>query len=202
MDDDDLVGSDLECAICLGLLCEPVEWPGACSHHFCRHCLLRLRTLAAFKCPMCRCPASSTPSTTVTLAQISRWPVSHERRARAKAAAPDQYRRCRRDHELKSALLLRGDSAKKGLFWTKVRSRMAGYSIMPGAQPRPTSTVRTPSSETARIPHDVRRSRVAPRACPLLVWDPIHAVTYLLRRPTGAPMYNRPPATRLSALFC
>ena len=140
MDDDALVENDLECAVCLALLCEPVEWPGACNHSFCRLCLLRLHTLAAFRCPMCRCPCSS-PSTTVTLAEISRWPVAYERRcpaeahkydhskttshptraatvrrARARAAAPEQYRRRSRDHELKSALLLRG-STKKGIRW-------------------------------------------------------------------------------------
>ena len=83
MDDDALVENDLECAVCLALLCEPVEWPGACNHSFCRLCLLRLHTLAAFRCPMCRCPCSS-PSTTVTLAEISRWPVAYERRCPAK----------------------------------------------------------------------------------------------------------------------
>ena len=158
MNDDDLVERDLECAVCMALLCEPVDWPGACNHSFCRLCLLRLHTLAAFRCPMCRCPCSS-PSTTVTLAQISRWPVSYERRclaetheydhdkpssypttraptvrrARARAAAPEQYRRRSRDHELKSALLLRG-STKKGVFWKELRSRAAGYSFMPGPE--------------------------------------------------------------------
>ena len=83
MADDVEVDSDLECAVCLSLLCEPVEWPGTCSHSFCRLCLLRLHTLAKFRCPMCRCPCSS-PSTAVTLVDISRWPVSHERRCPVK----------------------------------------------------------------------------------------------------------------------
>jgi len=52
-----------ECAVCLGLLCEPVQWPGGvgafCHHYFCKPCV---RQLAGQRgqtpsCPLCRTPA-------------------------------------------------------------------------------------------------------------------------------------------------
>ena len=43
--------SDLECSVCLGLLCEPITTP--CGHTMCRLCLARaLRRQAT--CPTCR----------------------------------------------------------------------------------------------------------------------------------------------------
>merc|ERR1712216_927718 len=40
---------ELDCAVCLDLLCEPIQLP--CSHTFCRNCLVRV---SQRKCPLCR----------------------------------------------------------------------------------------------------------------------------------------------------
>lgn len=45
---------DLECAICLELLCDPLLLP--CRHAFCRRCL-GLAFSGARRCPLCRTPA-------------------------------------------------------------------------------------------------------------------------------------------------
>eukprot|EP00746_Dinoflagellata_sp_MGD_P010579 gnl/MRDRNA2_/MRDRNA2_121887_c0_seq1.p1 gnl/MRDRNA2_/MRDRNA2_121887_c0~~gnl/MRDRNA2_/MRDRNA2_121887_c0_seq1.p1 ORF type:complete len:582 (-),score=82.08 gnl/MRDRNA2_/MRDRNA2_121887_c0_seq1:221-1966(-) len=42
---------ELDCAVCLDLLCEPIQLP--CAHTFCRNCLLRI---SQRKCPLCRAP--------------------------------------------------------------------------------------------------------------------------------------------------
>eukprot|EP00953_Heterococcus_sp_UTEX-ZZ885_P006030 3721-Heterococcus_DN1.PRE.2 len=42
----------LECAICLGLICEPITL--SCGHSFCRVCLVRTLTRTRKKCPTCR----------------------------------------------------------------------------------------------------------------------------------------------------
>mmetsp|Transcript_21159 Transcript_21159/g.66351 ORF Transcript_21159/g.66351 Transcript_21159/m.66351 type:complete len:583 (+) Transcript_21159:129-1877(+) len=45
------------CAVCYGLLCEPVAWPG-CSHCYCLICSMRTRDRPKPTCPLCREPAS------------------------------------------------------------------------------------------------------------------------------------------------
>merc|ERR1719502_2647835 len=45
-----------QCAVCWGLLCEPVAWP-QCSHHFCLLCTLKTRRHPHPTCPLCRSPA-------------------------------------------------------------------------------------------------------------------------------------------------
>lgn len=52
--------SDVECGLCLQILCNPVTT--TCGHSFCKDCLFAAMA-AAPKCPICRCPmpAYSTP---------------------------------------------------------------------------------------------------------------------------------------------
>jgi len=49
-------GPEEQCAVCWGLLCEPVAWPG-CSHHYCLVCALRIRQRPKPTCPLCRTAA-------------------------------------------------------------------------------------------------------------------------------------------------
>lgn len=46
-----------ECSVCLGVLCEPVLWPG-CSHYYCFRCMLKMRKRLRPACPLCRTSAS------------------------------------------------------------------------------------------------------------------------------------------------
>ena len=105
---DERIDSDeaLECAVCLSLLIEPIKFPG-CSHSFCRLCLLRLQMHAAFRCPLCRCHSS------LTISELSKWPVSRELRSRAKAAAPALYEKRSQDHSLRIVSLLHEHAAKR-----------------------------------------------------------------------------------------
>ena len=54
--------SDLECAVCMSALHEPVKWPahedvGGCGHIFCRGCVVRcLSAEETSGCPLCRAP--------------------------------------------------------------------------------------------------------------------------------------------------
>ena len=43
--------ADLECGVCLGLVCEAITTP--CGHTMCRLCLVRALQRQA-KCPVCR----------------------------------------------------------------------------------------------------------------------------------------------------
>lgn len=49
-------GAEEQCPVCLGLLCEPVAWPGCC-HHYCLVCTLRVRQRPKPTCPLCRMAA-------------------------------------------------------------------------------------------------------------------------------------------------
>ena len=114
-DDLEALEPDLECAVCLAVLCEPVSFPG-CSHSFCRLCLLRVRTLpahvsATFRCPLCRC--SSDTARTLTVADLVKWPVSAELKSRAAAAAPELYQQRSQEHAQKIATLLADHAAKR-----------------------------------------------------------------------------------------
>mmetsp|Transcript_33439 Transcript_33439/g.59453 ORF Transcript_33439/g.59453 Transcript_33439/m.59453 type:complete len:400 (-) Transcript_33439:43-1242(-) len=46
-----------ECAVCFGVLCEPVAWPD-CSHYYCFRCMLKMRQRLRPACPLCRRAAS------------------------------------------------------------------------------------------------------------------------------------------------
>ena len=96
----------LECAVCMSLFIEPIIFPG-CSHSFCRLCLLRLQMHAAFRCPLCRCHSS------LTVSELTRWPVARELRSRAKAAAPALYEKRSHDHKQRIACLLREHAVKR-----------------------------------------------------------------------------------------
>ena len=96
----------LECAVCMSLFIEPIIFPG-CSHSFCRLCLLRLQMHAAFRCPLCRCHSS------LTVSELTRWPVARELRSRAKAAAPALYEKRSHDHKQRIACLLREHAGKR-----------------------------------------------------------------------------------------
>ena len=96
----------LECAVCMSLFIEPIIFPG-CSHSFCRLCLLRLQMHAAFRCPLCRCHSS------LTVSELTRWPVARELRSRAKAAAPALYEKRSHDHKQRIARLLREHAVKR-----------------------------------------------------------------------------------------
>lgn len=60
-----------ECAVCFGLLCEPVRFPSAagygCTHLFCRPCVRQWMTRKGDNaaCPLCRAPMAGDPSTAV-----------------------------------------------------------------------------------------------------------------------------------------
>jgi len=51
-----------DCAVCYGLLCEPVRWPGpdgsSCDHLFCKPCVREWGMQENASCPMCRTPAA------------------------------------------------------------------------------------------------------------------------------------------------
>jgi len=51
-----LKGTEEQCAVCWGILCEPVAWPG-CSHYYCLVCALRVRQRPRPTCPLCRSSA-------------------------------------------------------------------------------------------------------------------------------------------------
>eukprot|EP00928_Gymnodinium_smaydae_P027604 TRINITY_DN21298_c0_g1_i2.p1 TRINITY_DN21298_c0_g1~~TRINITY_DN21298_c0_g1_i2.p1 ORF type:complete len:457 (+),score=94.97 TRINITY_DN21298_c0_g1_i2:247-1617(+) len=44
---------ECQCAVCWGLLCEPVTWPG-CGHCYCLVCALKTRQRPKPTCPLCR----------------------------------------------------------------------------------------------------------------------------------------------------
>lgn len=104
--DEALEPEALECAVCLSLLIEPIIFPG-CSHFFCRLCLLRLQMHAAFRCPLCRCHS------TLTVSELSKWPVARELRSRARAAAPALYEKRSHDHCQRITSLLREHALKR-----------------------------------------------------------------------------------------
>lgn len=76
-------GSQLECSVCLSLLCQPVSLP--CGHTFCRICLATAQQRSRKKCPNCRAvchmAAESHPEN-VVIASIARtcFPDVYERR--------------------------------------------------------------------------------------------------------------------------
>ena len=62
---------------------------------------------AAFRCPLCRCHSS------LTVSELTRWPVARELRSRAKAAAPALYEKRSHDHKQRIACLLREHAVKR-----------------------------------------------------------------------------------------
>ena len=58
---EEAIPDDLQCAVCLRLLCEPVAWPvttaGSCRHKFCMRCTKSCLALPEAACPLCRTPA-------------------------------------------------------------------------------------------------------------------------------------------------
>eukprot|EP00929_Paragymnodinium_shiwhaense_P057822 TRINITY_DN28963_c0_g1_i2.p1 TRINITY_DN28963_c0_g1~~TRINITY_DN28963_c0_g1_i2.p1 ORF type:complete len:444 (+),score=66.40 TRINITY_DN28963_c0_g1_i2:71-1402(+) len=47
-----VISSELECAVCLDMLCEPIRLP--CGHAFCRSCIASALMRARRACPLCR----------------------------------------------------------------------------------------------------------------------------------------------------
>mmetsp|Transcript_61650 Transcript_61650/g.133498 ORF Transcript_61650/g.133498 Transcript_61650/m.133498 type:complete len:444 (+) Transcript_61650:71-1402(+) len=62
---------DERCAVCWGLLCEPVAWPG-CTHSFCLVCALRTRHRPKPVCPLCRTAAVRVPRSTDLRVDVAR----------------------------------------------------------------------------------------------------------------------------------
>ena len=68
------LGGD-ECAVCYGLLCEPVRWSRtgdatSCDHTFCKPCVRQWRMQSNAACPLCRAPATRPTSSDEELAQF------------------------------------------------------------------------------------------------------------------------------------
>merc|ERR1711990_1170412 len=65
--------TDLECPICVELLCEPIKTP--CNHRFCMNCLAKAQRLQGHACPICRTqcmvPAEDLPEDEVLAEALS-----------------------------------------------------------------------------------------------------------------------------------
>ena len=73
---EEAIPDDLQCAVCLRLLCEPVAWPvttaGSCRHKFCMRCTKSCLALPEAACPLCRTPAVATMDLVVHAGTVAR----------------------------------------------------------------------------------------------------------------------------------